>query len=204
MSLIEGSRRPLDLRGQPAPTDAAEEEAASIDFTVQQQCHSNWCWAAVAASVVEYYDPASGTAQCEVANRDLRREDCCAAECGDGNVDFNVTNVLASPLNRFHCFERLKRMRRAAPDEVLTEMTAGRPLCVRSVWAGGGAHFLVVVGYRRRGENDPVLSLADPYWGYSEYTYSRFSKHYQLTGGEWTDTYFTRAPFVQKGASATV
>ena len=39
-----------------------------------------------------------------------------------------------------------------------------------------------------------MLALDDPFWGRSEYSYDRFSKHYQLLGGHWNDTYYTRSP----------
>src|SRR5260370_26671301 len=47
-----------------------------MSFSVQRQLQSNWCWAAVAASIADYYDPNTTETQCTIANRCLKRTDC--------------------------------------------------------------------------------------------------------------------------------
>jgi len=37
-----------------------------LDFEIQQQERTKWCWAAVAASVARYYDPLSTFTQCSI------------------------------------------------------------------------------------------------------------------------------------------
>lgn len=49
--------------------------AASLNFTMQKQTQTNWCWAAVSASVGNYYGTGSWT-QCGVATAALDRN-CC-------------------------------------------------------------------------------------------------------------------------------
>jgi Papain-like cysteine protease AvrRpt2 len=194
-SSIDTTRQPLNRRAEGA-LPSAGAQPSTIRFEMQRQCHSNWCWAAVAASVAAFYRRDGKIKQCDIANLELNRSDCCDHPCDANDVDFNVTNVFASPLNRVRCFERLARQRRATPTEVQEELAAARPLCVRTVWRDGGAHFLAIVGFRPDAvdEEQGVLSLDDPFWGPSEYTYARFSENYQLAGGKWTDTYFTKSP----------
>lgn len=165
-----------------------------LEFEMETQCHSNWCWAAVASSVAAYYDREGNIRQCEIANLELERDDCCDHQCGAMDVDFNVTNVFASPLNRVGCFQRLARFKQATPSQVLDELEARRPVCVRTLWPDGGAHFLAIVGCWSDAEGTPMLTVDDPFWGRSEYSYDRFSDHYQLLGGKWNDTYYTRSP----------
>jgi Papain-like cysteine protease AvrRpt2 len=193
MSVIDATRMPLDLSSEKSVLSTSEQPG-TIEFEMQEQCHSNWCWAAVAASVAAYYDRGSEVRQCDMANLELDRADCCHSACGAKDVDFNVTNVLASPLNRVRCLERLARRKRATPAEVLEELEAGRPLCVRTVWRDGGAHFVAIVGYWPDTEETGTLALEDPFWGASEYSYAGFADHYQLLGGRWTDTYYTKSP----------
>lgn len=193
MSVIDTTRRPLELSGM--ETEASRiEDRTMTGFEMEPQCHSNWCWAAVAASVAAYYDQGTYMRQCEIADLELKRKDCCQSRCGAALLDFNVTNVFASPLNRVDCFRRLARFKKATPSEVRQELEAGKPICVRTVWPEGGAHFLTIVGCWYDPEGTPMLALDDPFWGRSEYSYDRFSKHYQLLGGKWNDTYYTRSP----------
>jgi Papain-like cysteine protease AvrRpt2 len=192
MSVIETTRRPLELSGMgTVPSSSAHR--SMIEFAMEPQCHSNWCWAAVAASVAAYYDQGTYRRQCKIANEELQRTDCCDWPCG-ADVAFDVTNVFASPLNRVGCFRRLARFKRATPAQVLEELAAGRPVCVRTVWPEGGAHFLTIVGCWCDADGTPMLALDDPFWGRSEYGHEQFSKHYQLLGGKWNDTYYTKQP----------
>jgi hypothetical protein len=39
-----------------------------LDFTMQHQQQTNWCWAAVSTSVALFYDPVSTWTQCAVAS----------------------------------------------------------------------------------------------------------------------------------------
>lgn len=191
MSVIDTTRRPLDLSGAGAVPSSGQHRTM-IEFQMETQCHSNWCWAAVAASIAAYYNKGTYKRQCEIADLELERGDCCDSPCGTAHVDFNVTNVFASPLNRVGCFRRLARFKQATPSEVCDELEARRPLCVRTVWPDGGAHFLAIIGCWSDTDGTTMLALDDPFWGRSEYSYEQFSKHYQLLGGKWNDTYYTR------------
>jgi Papain-like cysteine protease AvrRpt2 len=193
MSVIDITRRPLDLSGA-GTVPSSSQHRAMLEFRMEPQRYSNWCWAAVAASVAAYYNQGTYKPQCEIADLELERKDCCTPPDDAAHFDFNVTNVFASPLNRVDCFQRLSRFQQAQPSEVREELEAGRPIGVRTVWPDGGAHFLAIVGCWSDTEGAPMLALDDPFWGRSEYSYDRFSKHYQLLGGKWNDTYYTKSP----------
>lgn len=188
VSIIDETRIPLNL-STPRAADTAGE--VSLVFEMQPQCHSNWCWAAVASSVSAFNDNSSTFTQCRIANLELHRQDCCDSPCGADEVEFNVPHTLGSPLNRVGCLDRLVRDQRATRIEVQQELNAGRPLCVRTIWAGGGAHFLAIVGYLPDSDS---LVLEDPLYGPTpEISFDRFCTDYQDAGGVWTDTYYTKA-----------
>jgi hypothetical protein len=193
MSVMGETSIPLDFSGKgDAPYHILNDEVLTIPFSMERQVYTNWCWAAVAASVAVYYGRVCR--QCDIANLELRRNDCCDPPQNPTHVDFDVTNIFGSPLNRVDCLRELTRFERATPLQVVEELKAGRPICVRMVWPDGGAHFLAITGCWFDNRGDLMLTLDDPFWGPSEFSFDRFSKQYQLLDGRWNDTYYTKAP----------
>ena len=156
-----------------------------LDFAMQHQQQTNWCWAAVATSVALFYDPASTWTQCTVANGELNRNDCCGA---GASGPCNVYGFLDSSLTRVGHLDHMTGSSSTFA-QVQTEITAGRPLCARTAWSGGGAHFLAIIGYRLL---DEMLAVDDPWYGKSDVSYATFNSSYQGSGS-WTHSYFTRA-----------
>ncbi len=68
-----------------------------LDFWMQHQQQTNWCWAAVATSVSHFFNPASTWTQCAVANGELNRNDCCGS---GASGPCNVYGFLGSSLTR--------------------------------------------------------------------------------------------------------
>jgi|SRR5947209_12296250 len=201
VSIIDATRIPLNLTPQPGP---AKQRGGwtKVEFEMQRQCHSSWCWAAVAASVSNFYRRGSEITQCRLANIELQREDCCSADCSVDNVEFNQPHTL--PLNRVGCLERWVREERATREQLQRELAAGRPVCVRVLWSaeagdgrspglgGAGAHFVTIVGYLPGADR---LAIEDPWLGpTSDVSYDQFCLHYTAAQGEWVDTYYTRRP----------
>jgi len=197
VSIIDNSRIPLVLdRGS-----TAGKKWVKIDLEMQHQCHSYWCWAAVAASISAFYNKRAGFTQCLIANLELHRDDCCGAPCGIDDVDYNQSHTL--PLNRVDCLKAWVRDERATREEVLKELKAGRPICVRTVWLKGkkrenvladgtaaGAHFVSLIGYH---SDCDMLAIEDPWWGCIKIGYDQFCTHYTDAKGEWEDTYYTKS-----------
>jgi hypothetical protein len=192
-SVIERTLIPFgDVRKDISSRVTEPKRRKVIDFRMQDQCHSNWCWAAVAASVSAFYG--NSVTQCEIANQELKRADCCATPCHTDNVAFNDTHTLGSPLNQVDCLDREVRFEKATFKDLQKEIDASRPLCARIIWPDGTAHFVVIVGYVL-GEALTTLILADSLYGsQSETGYDRFCTDYQGIGGKWNDTYYTKPP----------
>ena len=168
-----------------------------LPFAGKKQEQSEWCWAAVAASVADYYG--NPFKQCVIANAELGRSDCCGA---GGPKACNVYGYLMSSLYRVGHFARwCARTSVAKPppmdDDIRREINGKHPLCLRVQWNGGGAHFMTITGYidddPRPDGSVPIdrIGLADPTFNtVADIDYFDFPATY-LGGGRWTDTYFT-------------
>ena len=180
-SIIEATRQPLAA----APADPGTAWR-SIDFTMQPQSHTRWCWAAVAASLAAYFSRRAETAcpwtQCTVANAALARADCCT-ETQACNVDAHLADVLGaidlSP----------QRIPNPVPlEDIQRELDAARPVCLHIDWGNGSGHFIATVGYH--GE-PPMLAIEDPYYGSLDVDFDTFRQAYR--GGTWDHTYYVNA-----------
>jgi len=157
-----------------------------LAFTMQHQQQSNWCWAATSTSVAHYYDASSTWTQCQVANSQTGRADCCGTGAGTA---CNIAEPLDSPLQ---IVGQLDHMTFAAATygEITGQLDLGRPLCLRVAWSGGGAHFLAAIGYNS--QNSQIVHVDDPIYGPSDVSYATLAGSYQGTG-TWTHSYYTKA-----------
>jgi hypothetical protein len=170
-----------------------------LSFNMQDQQQINWCWAAVAASVGDFFAGQPTWDQCTIANQELMRSDCC-----DGGADgpCNVYGFLASSLNRVHCLKSWAIDQRAAFAAVCDEIDSSRPVCLRVAWRGGGAHFVAITGYSDRDPSLARVRIEDPVYRYHDIAWTDFLTAYAPAGslqGDWTDTYYTTAPVAQAG-----
>jgi hypothetical protein len=74
---------------------------------------------------------------------------------------------------------------------VRAEIDAGRPVCVRIGWPGGGGHAVILSGYRILKSGAQQVKVQDPLRGGSWRDYDTFPAAHRLCG-EWTDTYLIR------------
>ena len=87
---------------------------ATIDFEMQKQQHSNWCWAAVAVSVARYFDPDSTWCQCRLASRMAKREKLNVAGCGTCRNPSSVPKKCNQPWYLQKALRIVKRLKREA------------------------------------------------------------------------------------------
>ncbi|MGC5703198.1 hypothetical protein J4P02_23670 [Pseudomonas sp. NFXW11] len=159
--------------------EAAPPAGARLNFNIQPQTQSNWCWAALSASVGNYYGTGSWT-QCGVANAELGRNTCCnqPGPC-------NVYGYLDSALRTTRSYGGMREDRMQMP-AIDNQLSMGRPVGLRCAWYGGGAHFLAIYG-----SDGGYILVADSIYGYSTRALNSFPGSYN-GGGNWTHTYFTR------------
>ena len=171
------------LDPQLVEVEAAEQlsalAAGSLNFNMQKQTQTNWCWAAVSASVGNYYGTGTGNwTQCGVASTQLDRN-CCnqPGPC-------NVYGYLDSALQTTRSYNGMNQgsLQMSA---IRNQISMGRPVGLRCAWYGGGAHFLTIYG-----TNGDYVLVADSIYGYSTRALNAFPRAYN-GGGNWTHTYFT-------------
>ena len=83
------------------------------------------------------------------------------------------------------------RLRSLTFDEVRAEISAGNPVGVRIAWQGGGAHFVVIRGFRNPA-GFQLLNIADPWYEDSIQDFDDFTFTY-LGQGQWTDSFLVGA-----------
>jgi hypothetical protein len=162
-----------------------------LTFAMEPQKQTNWCWAAVAISVANFFGTFQANlapwTQCALANAELGQTTCCTNGSSQ-NCDQDWT--LDTALSRVGHLAGPKTNGPSAPADVEVELAASRPVGVRIGWYGGGkGHFVVISGYDDS-SGTPEVDVEDPYWGPSVLLdFNTFSTAYQSGTGQWTHTY---------------
>jgi hypothetical protein len=159
-----------------------------IVFTMQPQQQSQWCWAAVSVSVAGFYTSWSRWTQCMMVNAEFGHTDCCI---NGASAQCNQPNVLDSPLQRAGVFDHMVGGD-VGIGVIKAEIDAGRPLCWRIGWAGGGGHFAVIEGYRLLPQQ--WVAVDDPIFGQSDLPLTTLTGGAYQGTGDWTHSYYTRRP----------
>jgi len=157
----------------------------NLNLNMQHQLQTNWCWAAVATSVSLFYNPGSGWVQCTLVNSELEQFACCR---NGSSSTCNKPWYLNRALMRTGSLESFKSGTinyTTLKQKIDNRLVIG----VRIGWSGGGGHVVILDGYNTNGGD--FLSVRDPWYGSSTYTYSSFRSRYQ-GGGSWTHTYYTK------------
>lgn len=155
-----------------------------LKFKIQAQSQDFWCWAAVSASIGEYYDKKSWK-QCTVAS-DVLNEGCC-----DNHFPETVCNVpskLTPALESVYHGDASNPLQIIDASKIRDELDAEHPIGVRIEWSDCSGHFVVIYGYEDGPDNTLVLNIADPWLGVtSVIEFSEFP-----LDASWTNSYYTR------------
>ena len=153
-----------------------------LSLNMQPQQEDEWCWAAVAASVCAFFDPASTLTQCQVASSCLNLE--CCVDAKPCNVPFDLASALAQSLN----LADQPSQDALSFDSLAAQIDSGKPVCCHISWDDGTGHFNALAGY------DPVnqdVDIRDPLYGNQTLPYAKFVSRYRNVG-KWDGTYLTR------------
>lgn len=153
-------------------------------FKMQHQVENQWCWAATAVSISQYYNPSSHWTQCQVATTALGISNCCILPtlC---NKPWYLERAL-SITNNFTSIQGALSFH-----DVELELSNGRVVGARVGWFGGGGHFMVIYGCKTiNGIN--YYYIDDPIYGKSEILEFAFQTAYQ-GAGSWTHSYITKS-----------
>lgn len=154
-----------------------------ISFVMQHQQQTNWCWAAVAASVSAFFNPSTTWTQCAIVNAELGRNDCCT---NGSSANCNKAWYLDKALTRTGNFVSMSAGA-GTMNDVAQEIDNNRPLCARIGWSGpnDGGHFVAIDGYNR---NLDMVAVDDPWSGASDVDLTVFQTAYHGSGS-WTHSY---------------
>jgi len=164
----------------------AAERQRTLPLTLQHQLQTNWCWAACTVSTSAFFNATSTWGQCGLVSAEVGLATCCADGSSEGcNRPWRLDSALQRTGN-------LASMAAGTAnwDTITGEIDAGRPVAARVAWAGGGAHFVMLTGYRRKGDGGE-LEVQDPWTGSSLVPLDVFATSYKGSG-TWTHTYLTR------------
>src|SRR4051794_20373658 len=108
-----------------------------MPFVIQTQKQDQWCWAAVSATVDQYFDAQTTSSQCSIAQQVLGN-DCCGA-----------MEPCNQPYFLDEALKKVGRLREVRPgflsfEQAKAEIQKGFPIGVRIGWFGGGGHFLLI------------------------------------------------------------
>ena len=157
-----------------------------LQYQMQTQQQTQWCWAAVSASTSLYFDASSSWTQCKLADTEFSQSTCCNSGqggCPSCNKPYYLQRSLATTGNFANQTGATQTV-----DDVLAEIAQRRPVGVRIEWPDGSGHFVMVTGV---GQNRQMLAIDDPWYGHSYISYSAFSSAYQ-GNGTWNWTYFVK------------
>jgi hypothetical protein len=154
---------------------------------------TNWCWAAVAASISASLGGSTGPSggpwqQCEIAYSVLNQPTCC----DDPSADACNQEM---PLE-----DGLQLVGHMAPGATILGANVGfgyiqgridlqLPVPVRIGWRPdpiNAGHFVCLTGYD---ETAQTVDVEDPRYGSKTYPFSEFANFYHDGAGKWTHTY---------------
>lgn len=162
---------------------------------MQTQQQTNWCWAAVAVSIHNFLDGSGGLTQGRIATPVLQAEKQIPAgvDCSGTPELCNYTAALDDALKISGNLRRggFLRDQHLIFEAVKRWVNANLPVGARITWAGGGAHFVVLDGYREFASGARQVHVEDPLYGPSFQLYEDFVADYP-PGGNWQDTYLVK------------
>jgi len=185
-------------------------ERVDLDVGVKAQEHSQWCWAASAEAVLEYYLGNSPN-QCDLANWVWQRNDCCQIPveyktwhtCNSPNYMFGTPGSTRNLLAAYGVNSNLYWGTLSWADSV-NDIRARRPFIIVWNYLTGGGHDVVGYGYVIDG-NYKYIDYMDPTPGAGFSTDS----YEHVAGGagtlySWVETFRSFAsPQTAQTASAT-
>jgi hypothetical protein len=161
-------------------------------YQIQEQAHTEWCWAAVGASINNYFSPEAPITQCQLANHVLGVDDCCNDPFPN---DRDSTATLQDVLGKLQLLQEPPEPP-LSPQDIYTQIvTNSFPIGCRIGWFGhnDNGHFVVICGCPVTASGDQWLDIADPFYGYSTVPYDEFVNSY-LSAGEWTNAFLLKQP----------
>jgi hypothetical protein len=160
---------------------------AALNFFMEKQKMSNWCWAAVSTSVFKYYQPEAPITQNKFAAGFLKNPNCNALDPA-----CNKTASLSDALFKLAIFNGRVESH-VGPQVVEAEIQKNNPVCCLMLHPEYSGHYIVVSAIFRN-PNDPTqvtVRVEDPIDGSEQIIpYPVLVNGYK--GSFWMKTFFTK------------
>jgi hypothetical protein len=117
-------------------------ESSSLSVVVKGQHTDQWCWAASGQMCMEYLG--GSVTQCDEANRQFTRTDCCTDP-----VTGNCVKSGWPEFDKYGFTSSLTNNTALSWDEITNQIYCQKkPVTFSWAWDGGGGHMMVLTGYQ--------------------------------------------------------
>jgi len=171
--------------GPPSPPSVSKASILPVAHLTQMK--SQWCWAAAAQMVLDYYGQSKS--QCELANILLGKRTCCfwVNRCNVSCTEAQVAQLYSSL--------GLSSTHHSTPvsfSTIQSEINANRPIEVGFSWSSSRGHLAIVRGWEQNTSGDWVRINDPDLWlhqnnGQGKMLYSKLAKPYGI--GKWVATW---------------
>ena len=159
-------------------------------FKMQQQLQSNWCWAATAASVSDYYYLRDTQANFQMGQEEIAKR--CLSDKIVWPPDLPTFKTNWAGNQCWTLLEALQTVLHSAGpaqgpvlfEDVMGQIDQHCPVCCQ-IDVGNG-HFVALIGYKKDTREVMVCDPLTPGNGWQ-----LFDAFKQYGGGTWRETYFT-------------
>jgi len=157
--------------------------AATVSVPQINQEQTEWCWAACAQMVLQFYGD-STVQQCDLATQLFGEPTCCSdpssALCNEPAQVPDIAGVYASRGRNANLVIG------SVPFETLQdEINANRPVEIGFAWNDGTGHQALVCGWNVD-DTGPYLLVNDPRWGSGAVYYVNLVAAYGWGSWQWT------------------
>ena len=159
------------------------------NFNIIKQRGDFTCWAAVAASVSQFYNPNSPFTECNLARLGAPTiPNCCPMiRRGPCDREFLLEDALKRTNNLSSVFGENLRF-----DEVFRHLGTKQIIAARIKFPQSrGSHFVIIHGCRIK-DGQEMISICDPLWTDGEMRLDFFTRSYRQDG-RWVETFITQS-----------
>ena len=165
-----------------------------LPLYIEEQHKTNWCWAATALSIIEYFDPMSRTMQKDIVKTIFGDETTNRGNRAENYLN-RSTNLIENIYYNKNSRDVADKNFVTNADKTLdfdflrTEIDNGKPIGMSVGWQGGGGHAIVLSGIEPKTNK---LIINDPWSGLVFISYEDFINDRYSSTGHWRRAFTTQ------------
>lgn len=164
-----------------------------MQYQLDSQEQTYWCWAAVAQSVRAHFNSRSPLSQCQVATQTLNRFENLAVNCCQDPDACNIPYFLDRALSQVGHLNLVYPAPFSWNDVRYVTRQMNRPLCAYLSSASSGHYVVITDAFLANGAE--YLLVHDPddtFLGAVQIAYDEFRLNYALSGYQWLGCFFVQ------------